>query len=217
MSWGIMRCERLSATSFSLHSEGRAIDWHLDARAAPTGARRERLIDRLLATDRAGNPHALARRMGIQEIIWNCRSWWSGAERMEPLLALRRPPRPASARGGLRPWPTATTCTSGCQPGRRAHAHQLLARARALVSPGPMADELSPKNRIPIEVDRGLCIGSGDCVDTAPDVFELDDEDKAVVIDPDGAPTDDVIEAAGNCPVTAIFVSARRATCTRRA
>jgi ferredoxin len=66
--------------------------------------------------------------------------------------------------------------------------------------------ELSPKNRIHIEVDRGLCIGSGDCVDTAPDVFQLDSEDKAVVVDPDGAPVDDVIEAASNCPVSAIFV-----------
>ena len=67
--------------------------------------------------------------------------------------------------------------------------------------------ELSPKNRIAIEVDRALCIGSGDCVDTAPDVFQLDDEDKAVVVDPDGADTDTVLEAAGNCPVTAIFVA----------
>jgi ferredoxin len=66
--------------------------------------------------------------------------------------------------------------------------------------------ELSPKNRIRIEVDRGLCIGSGDCVDTAPDVFELDEEDKARVIDPDGAELEEVLEAAGNCPVTAIFV-----------
>lgn len=66
--------------------------------------------------------------------------------------------------------------------------------------------ELSPKNRIHIDVDRALCIGSGDCVDTAPDVFQLDAEEKAVVVDPDGAPVDDVIEAAGNCPVSAIFV-----------
>ena len=69
-----------------------------------------------------------------------------------------------------------------------------------------MADELSPHNRIRIEVDRALCIGSGDCVDTAPGVFELDEEDKARVIDPDGEPYDVVLEAAGNCPVTAIFV-----------
>ncbi len=65
---------------------------------------------------------------------------------------------------------------------------------------------LSAQNRIEITVDRALCIGSGDCVDSAPDVFELDSEDKAIVIDPDGAPTDEVLEAAGNCPVTAIFV-----------
>ena len=66
--------------------------------------------------------------------------------------------------------------------------------------------DLSPKNRVHIEVDRALCIGSSDCVDTAPDVFQLDAEDKAVVVDPDGAPLDVVLEAAGNCPVTAIFV-----------
>ena len=66
--------------------------------------------------------------------------------------------------------------------------------------------ELSAQNRVHIEVDRSLCIGSGDCVDTAPDVFQLDDEDKAVVVDPDGAPLDDILEAAQNCPVTAIFV-----------
>jgi ferredoxin len=66
--------------------------------------------------------------------------------------------------------------------------------------------ELSPQNRIEVRVDRGLCIGSGDCVDTAPDVFQLDDEEKAVVVDPDGASTDDIITAAGNCPVSAIFV-----------
>jgi ferredoxin len=65
---------------------------------------------------------------------------------------------------------------------------------------------LSPVNRIEITVDRALCIGSGDCVDTAPDVFQLDDEDKATVVDPDGASVDDVIAAAGNCPVGAIFV-----------
>jgi ferredoxin len=66
--------------------------------------------------------------------------------------------------------------------------------------------ELSAENRIEITVDRALCIGSGDCVDTAPDVFKLDDEEKAVVIDPDGAPVKDVLDAAANCPVSAVFV-----------
>src|SRR3954451_6712686 len=31
MSWGTNRCERLG-DSYSLHAEGRAIDWHLDVR-----------------------------------------------------------------------------------------------------------------------------------------------------------------------------------------
>lgn len=83
ISWGIMRCERLSRDNHSLHSEGRALDWHLDA-GDPTDRRAaRRLIRLLLATDRAGNEHALARRMGIQEIIWDCRSWWSGSDGMD--------------------------------------------------------------------------------------------------------------------------------------
>ncbi len=69
-----------------------------------------------------------------------------------------------------------------------------------------MADELSSGNRIRVEVDRGLCIGSGDCVDSAPGVFELDSEDKAVILDPDGDPTDMVLDAAANCPVGAVLV-----------
>lgn len=67
--------------------------------------------------------------------------------------------------------------------------------------------KLSSRNRIEIEIDRDLCIGSADCVDTAPAVFELDDEGKATVLDPDGAELEDVLDAARNCPVTAIFVT----------
>jgi hypothetical protein len=83
-SWGIMRCSRLDRRRFSLHAEGRAVDWHLDAGSRTDRRAARRLITMLLASDRAGNPHALARRMGIQEIIWDCRSWWSGSDRMEP-------------------------------------------------------------------------------------------------------------------------------------
>jgi ferredoxin len=58
-----------------------------------------------------------------------------------------------------------------------------------------------------IEIDRELCYGFGDCVSTAPGVFELDDDEKAVVIDPNGAARDDLIDAAGNCPVMAITIT----------
>jgi ferredoxin len=57
-----------------------------------------------------------------------------------------------------------------------------------------------------IEIDRELCYGFGDCVSTAPDVFELDADEKAIVIDPNGAPRDELVEAAANCPVMAITI-----------
>jgi hypothetical protein len=82
--WGIVRCSKLGRGNYSLHAEGRAIDWHLDARSPGDRRAARRLIMLLLASDKAGNPHALARRMGVQEIIWDCRSWWSGSDRMRP-------------------------------------------------------------------------------------------------------------------------------------
>ena len=82
--WGIERCERWGKGSASLHAEGRAIDWHLDVHRRADKKEASRLIRLFLATDRAGNRHALARRMGIQELIWNCRSWWSGGDGMRP-------------------------------------------------------------------------------------------------------------------------------------
>ena len=60
---------------------------------------------------------------------------------------------------------------------------------------------------IRIEVDRELCFGFGDCVDTAPKVFALDEGNVAIVLDPDGASYDLIVEAAQNCPVDAITLT----------
>jgi ferredoxin len=70
-----------------------------------------------------------------------------------------------------------------------------------------MPEVVSTRNRVTIEVDRALCYGFGDCVDTVPDVFALDDKDTAIVLDPDAAPLDDIVEAAQNCPVDAIIIT----------
>jgi len=67
--------------------------------------------------------------------------------------------------------------------------------------------EVSTRNRVAIEVDRELCYGFGDCVDTVPAVFALDEEETAIVLDPDAAPLDDIVEAAQNCPVDAIVIT----------
>jgi hypothetical protein len=85
--WGIYRCERWGKGSASLHAESRAIDWHLDVHNRADKREASRLIRLFLAPDKAGNNHALARRMGIQELIWNCRSWWSGDGGMRPYSA----------------------------------------------------------------------------------------------------------------------------------
>jgi ferredoxin len=65
---------------------------------------------------------------------------------------------------------------------------------------------LSRNSGITIEVDRVLCFGFGDCVDSAPGVFELDDESKSVVVDPDAQDKDDIVLAAQDCPVDAITI-----------
>lgn len=87
--WGIVRCEKLSPNDFSVHAEGRALDWHLDARKPKERAAAMRLIHALLASDDYGRAHALAPRMGIQGIIFDCRSWWSGMGRARRVLVLQ--------------------------------------------------------------------------------------------------------------------------------
>ena len=76
-SWGTYRCEIWGKHEASLHAEGRALDWHLDITVPAQRREAERLIALLLAPDAAGNEQALARRMGVQEIIWDCGYWSS--------------------------------------------------------------------------------------------------------------------------------------------
>lgn len=59
-----------------------------------------------------------------------------------------------------------------------------------------------------ITVDRDLCIGVGTCEVVAGKTFELDDEIKAVVKDPNAYGDDVIIEAAKVCPVFAIMLEA---------
>jgi hypothetical protein len=83
VSWGTYRCEMWGKHEASLHAEGRALDWHLDATLAADRREAERLVRLLLAPDAAGNPQALARRMGVEEIIWDCGYWGAGMTQFE--------------------------------------------------------------------------------------------------------------------------------------
>jgi hypothetical protein len=81
------------------HGEGRALDWMVNHFDPVQDAMASEVLDWLLATDAAGNPHAMARRLGIGNIIWNGQSielWsYNAAKVWEPYL----PCVPGSAPG----------------------------------------------------------------------------------------------------------------------
>ena len=67
---------------------------------------------------------------------------------------------------------------------------------------------------IEVEIDRDLCMGSGNCVYEAPGVFDLDEDSVAVVVDPTVAPEDKIVAAAKKCPTHAITVRRDAVTLT---
>lgn len=57
-----------------------------------------------------------------------------------------------------------------------------------------------------VYIDKDLCIDCGVCIDTAPDVFDYDDDGQTTVI-VDEVPADQeelVLEAIDSCPTEAI-------------
>ena len=57
-----------------------------------------------------------------------------------------------------------------------------------------------------VKVDREACIGVGNCVAFAPTVFQLDKENKAVVIDASSVDFHTLLDAAKSCPENAIII-----------
>jgi hypothetical protein len=89
--WGSYRCEKWGKHSASLHAENRAIDWHLDVADKADRKAADKLIRLLLAPDRLGNPQALARRMGVEELIWDCGYWGAGMYDFAPYSVCYKP------------------------------------------------------------------------------------------------------------------------------
>lgn len=56
-----------------------------------------------------------------------------------------------------------------------------------------------------VRVDRTLCVGFGDCIEEAPDAFELDDDGVAIFL-PGAADLsrERILEACRSCPVDAL-------------
>ncbi len=70
----------------------------------------------------------------------------------------------------------------------------------------PRNERFSERNGVLVQVDHDICAGFGDCLSAAPDVFALNDEDLAVVVDPDALELDLLKAAADVCPVSAIML-----------
>ena len=71
---------------------------------------------------------------------------------------------------------------------------------------GSLHERFSEENGVTIQIDHDLCAGFGDCVSVAPDVFSLNEDNLATILDPDGADQDALQEAAESCPVSAILL-----------
>ena len=89
--WGSYRCEKWGKNSASLHAENRAIDWHLDVAVKADRKAADKLIRLLLAPDKLGNPQALARRMGVEELSWDCGYWGAGMSDFQPYSVCYKP------------------------------------------------------------------------------------------------------------------------------
>jgi ferredoxin len=57
-----------------------------------------------------------------------------------------------------------------------------------------------------LRIDREKCIGSENCIASAPSVFRLDEESKAVLLDPRSVDDETLLLAAELCPTEAILV-----------
>ena len=58
-----------------------------------------------------------------------------------------------------------------------------------------------------IEIKRDLCISAASCLGVAPEAYELDDENIAVLKDGwDSLPDDILLTSAESCPTKAIYL-----------
>lgn len=60
--------------------------------------------------------------------------------------------------------------------------------------------------KLKIVVDKQRCVLHHACINSAPGVFGADAEGRSEVLDVNGAPEEQILDAAFNCPVAAVGV-----------
>lgn len=69
-----------------------------------------------------------------------------------------------------------------------------------------MQDKEVQIGKYKIKVLRDTCIGAGTCVAVSSATFELDKENKAVILENSNDDLDNILTAAQSCPTKAIIV-----------
>jgi ferredoxin len=60
--------------------------------------------------------------------------------------------------------------------------------------------------KLRVWVDQQACVGNAMCESIAPHTFRLNDNRQSEAVNPEGDSVEQILEAAENCPVSAIFV-----------
>jgi ferredoxin len=60
--------------------------------------------------------------------------------------------------------------------------------------------------RVRVSVDHNVCVGNSMCETIAPKVFVLNEQRQSEAVNPEGDTLEKILEAAENCPVSAILV-----------
>lgn len=66
---------------------------------------------------------------------------------------------------------------------------------------------MAQERKLKITVDHDVCVGNAMCESFATNTFALNEDRQSSVVNPEGDPEELVLEAAENCPVSAITVT----------
>ncbi len=73
--------------------------------------------------------------------------------------------------------------------------------------PPATGDKVFVIGKYKVKVDRNACIGAASCVAVSPGTFQLDNENKAIVLQNSTDSPENIITAAESCPTKAIIIT----------
>lgn len=75
------------------------------------------------------------------------------------------------------------------------------------MSDTPQEDKIVQIGKYKVQVVRHLCIGAASCVAVSPDTFQMDNENKAIILEASKDLPDNILMAAQSCPTKAIIIT----------